>query len=79
MNEQTARMTRHYAVTGRIAGDDEDTMILLEASSHEEAAEEYKAELRAIRAVGQEDVDDPWNEIYINAVVWSATPIFEQE
>ena len=79
MNEQTARMTRHYAITGRADGDDEDTLILLEASDRDEAIEKYKAELRAIREVDPEDVDAPWNEIYINAVVWSATPIFEQE
>lgn len=72
-------MTRHYAVTGRVLGDEEDTMILLEASDRDEAVEKFKAELRDIRDVDPEDVDDPWNEVFINAVVWSATPIFEQE
>lgn len=72
-------MTRHYAVTGRVLGDEEDTVILLEASDRDEAVEKFKAELRDIRDVDPEDVDDPWNEVFINAVVWSATPIFEQE
>ena len=72
-------MTRHYAVTGRIDGDDEDTLILLEASDRDEAIEKYKAELREISNVDPEYADEPGNEIYINAVVWSATPIFEQE
>lgn len=72
-------MTRHYAVTGRVGGDYEDTLILLEASDRDEAVEKFKDELRDIRDVDPEDVDDPWNEVFINAVVWSATPIFEQE
>lgn len=70
-------MTRHYAVTGRIDGDDEDTLILLEAGDRDEAIEKYRAELREISNINQADADKPWNEIYINAVVWSATPIFE--
>lgn len=61
------------AVTGRISGDDEDTLLLLTAENHDQAAEGFKAELRAIRNVDPEDQDD--TEIFIGAVVWSATPI----
>ncbi|MBD9406275.1 hypothetical protein IB236_13080 [Acidovorax sp. ACV02] len=66
---------RHYAVTGRLRGDDEDTLLLLTAENHDQAAEGFKTELRAIRNV---DPDDPYSaEIFIGAVVWSATPIQE--
>lgn len=60
-------------MTGRISGDDEDTLLLLTAENHDQAAEGFKAELRAIRNVDPEDQDD--TEIFIGAVVWSATPI----
>lgn len=68
-------MNRYYAVTGRICGDEEDTLLLVTATEHEEAVEAFKAELRAIRNV---DINyQPGLEIFIGAVVWSQTPIFE--
>lgn len=70
-------MTRYYAVTGRICGDEEDTLLLVTGANHEEAVEAFKAELRAIRNVDAEDQETPENEIFIGAVVWSQTPIFE--
>lgn len=70
-------MTRYYAVTGRICGDEEDTLLLVTATEHEEAVEAFKTELRAIRNVDAEDQNEPGNEIFIGAVVWSQTPIFE--
>lgn len=68
-------MTRYYAVTGRICGDEEDTLLLVTGTTHEEAVEAFKVELRAIRNVDAEDEEGI--EIFIGAVVWSATPIFE--
>lgn len=68
---------RHYAVTGRITGDEEDTLLLVDAVDHESAVQAFKAELQSIRNVAAEDVNLPEYEIYIGAVVWSATPIFE--
>lgn len=68
-------MTRYYAVTGRICGDEEDTLLLVTATEHEKAVEAFKTELRAIRNVDPEDQDDA--EIFIGAVVWSASPIHE--
>lgn len=68
---------RHYAVTGRLCGDEEDTLLLVTGANHEEAMEAFKAELRAIRNVDAEDQEAPENEIFIGAVVWSQTPIFE--
>lgn len=66
---------RHYAVTGRICGDEEDTLLLVRGKNHEEAVEAFKDELRAIRNVDAEDQDE--TEIFIGAVVWSNTPINE--
>lgn len=70
-------MTKFYAVTGRIVGDDEDTLLLVQAENNEQATEAFKAELRAIRNVAAEDYDSPDYEIYIGAMVWSKTPIYE--
>lgn len=64
-------------MTGRICGDEEDTLLLVRATNHEEAVEAFKAELRAIRNVDAEDQDKPDYEIFIGAVVWSNTPINE--
>lgn len=66
---------RHYAVTGRICGDEEDTLLLVRGENHEEAAEAFKAELRAIRVMSSDDLEE--TEIFIGAVVWSNTPINE--
>lgn len=68
---------RHYAVTGRICGDEEDTLLLVDAVDHESAVLAFKAELQNIRNVTSEDAGLPEYEIYIGAVVWSKTPIFE--
>lgn len=68
---------RYYAVTGRISGDDEDTLLLVNGTDHENAVREFKAELRDIRNVSPEDTDLPAYEIYIGAVAWSNTPIFD--
>lgn len=70
-----ASVTRYYAVTGRICGDEEDTLLLVTAAEHDEAVEAFKTELRAIRNMDPEDQNDA--EIFIGAVVWSQTPIFE--
>ena len=72
-NQPDTPMRRYYAVTGRISGDDEDTLLLVCGASHDEATAEFKAELRAIRNVDDENEI----EIHIGAVVWSATPIFD--
>ena len=53
------------------------TLLLVTATEHEEAVEAFKAELRAIRNVDAEDQSEPWNDIFIGAVVWSQAPIFE--
>lgn len=68
---------RHYAVTGRLCGDEEDTLLLVTAENHDQAAEAFKDELRTIRNVDATEQDSPHNEVFIGAVVWSATPIHE--
>lgn len=63
---------RHYAVTGRICWDDEDTLLLLQAGDLDQAATRFREELRALRRAA----DD--TEIFVNTVVWSTAPINEQ-
>lgn len=70
-----------FAVTGRIPGDDEDTLHTFEVTTREEAvaafeiamyADMYKAELTKSSVVEQYG-----QAVYINAVVASASPLHE--
>lgn len=68
----------YYAVTGRIHGDDEDTMLFFEATSQEEAWQMFREEMTGIDPEGAEkskeecEQEDP--VIYINSTACSRTP-----
>lgn len=64
---------KHYAITGRVSGDDEDTLLLIDAENDDAATAEFIAELRSIRNLEEDDE----REIFLGAKVWSNTPIFE--
>ena len=66
----------HYAVTGRLLGDDEDSTFLLGPLPDRQAAiDAFKAEMWEMNDVDVEDRDHELNEIYINSVIWSESPL----
>ena len=70
--EQTEAVTRYYAVTGQVPGDDEDTLLLVgQHADRDKAVEVFRDMLREIRNC------EPDEEIFVGAVVSSATPITE--
>ena len=71
---------RYYAVTGRIPGDDEDTVMVFQADDREHAIEQFKDAMWS----GHGDEDDRASmegehgtDTYINSVLVSDTPIEE--
>lgn len=58
----------HFAIIGRIHGDDEDTALLYQDCTEEEARATFIEDLRAL------DDTDP-NDVYISHVLASETPI----
>ena len=60
----------HYAVTGRIRYDDEDSCLLIEAPSMPAAIDIFHERLREIREV---DEDDEERDIIVNFVLSSGS------
>ncbi len=66
-------MTQHYAVTGRNDGDDEDSCLLTEAESKEDAIAQFE---EWIKDNGRETYDGEEEvPVYLNYVLASDTPI----
>lgn len=66
------KQQRYYAVTGQVPGDDEDTLLLVgQHADRDKAVEVFRDMLREIRNC------EPDEEIFVGAVVSSATPITE--
>lgn len=58
----------HYIVTGRVSGDDEDSLYLYECANAQEAMDKMTEDLRQrLRDDHEEDADEA--DIYINWVV----------
>ena len=67
----------YYAITGRMVGDDEDSTFLLGPMPNRQAAiDAFKAEMWEMSDVDTEDRDDELNEIFINSVIWSESPLW---
>lgn len=68
----TDKDERYYAVTGRVPGDDEDTLLLVgQHADRHKAVEVFQSMLREIRDCAPDD------EIFVGAVVSSEAPITE--
>ena len=59
----------HFAIIGRINGDDEDTALLYQDCTEEEARATFIEDLRAVEGTGEAA------EVYISHVLASETPI----
>lgn len=73
-------MSQWYAITGRVCGDDEDTVLIFEADSKEDATREFIEQMWEMDGRCAEDREAAENEgagIFINSVVRSSTPIEE--
>ena len=67
---------KYYAITGRLLGDDEDSTFLLGPLPDRQAAiDAFKAEMWEMKDVDVEARDYELNEIYINSVIWSESPL----
>lgn len=60
---------RHYAISGRIHGDDERTTMLVIATSTAEAREKFTDAMRGLYD------SDPGTPVYIDSIVTSETEI----
>lgn len=58
----------HYIVTGRVCGDDEDSVYFYECANAQEAMDKMTEDLRQ-RLRDDEDEDAEETDIYINSVV----------
>jgi len=70
---------RHFAVSGRIPGSDEDTLLTLQAADREDAMERFTSslyDLEADPAASRRNVMDAFGDlIYITSVAASDSPI----
>lgn len=67
----------HYAVIGRMHGDDEDTCFVYECSHASDARQNFIDDMRALEDITPEDVEAGGEEmnVYITHVLKSAAPI----
>ncbi|MHB0927734.1 MAG: hypothetical protein ACYC3W_02265 [Candidatus Nanopelagicales bacterium] len=76
---QAAPMLRHFAVTGRIPGDDEDTLLTLQAVDREDAVDRFTNNLydrETDPETSRRNVMEQFGEpIFITAVAASDSPI----
>lgn len=69
---------RHFIVSGRVSGDDEDSVFAFEADGHKDAVDEFKA---LLRDSGPSMSDEEWallesnGQIFVNSVYHSVSPI----
>lgn len=73
---------KYYAVTGRMCGDDEDTVELITAESSDEAAEEFKRRKWEYTGMEGEELAEAQAEaeangegVFINHILVSTAPI----
>lgn len=67
----------HFAIIGRINGDDEDTTLLYQDCTEEEARATFIEDLRALDDIDPNDVEGMGEaaDVYISHVLASETPI----
>ena len=65
----------HYAVTGRLLGDDDITFLLGPLPDRQAAIDAFKAKMWEMNDVDVEDRIDEIDEILINSVIWSESPL----
>lgn len=67
----------HYAVTGRMHGDWEDTCSLYECDHASDARQDFIDDMRALEGITPEQVEEGGEEmnVYITTVLRSETPI----
>lgn len=70
---------RHFILSGRVCGDEEDTVLPCQADTHADACDQFKAALRDGTRVSDEEWEqmDADGRIFINSVFCSAAPICE--
>ena len=74
----------YFAVTGRFHGDDEATTLTVEGVDRAVAVAEFKSEMCALRNLEPEEIaavlsdnPQPPMQVYIDAVLFSESPIHE--